>query len=59
MADEQTEPASFVTHYLQTRGSEMAGIHPAWAVESSFNESKSEYEAKEKHEYVQFRSPPK
>ena len=57
MAKEQTEPAAFVTHYLQARGPEIAGIHDAWAVDSSFNESKSKYEAKEKHEYAQFHSP--
>lgn len=55
MADDE-ESTSFVTQYFQERGAEMASIHSAFAVESSFNESKSQYEAIDKHEYVGFRS---
>ena len=50
MEEEHGGPASLVTHYLQERGPELAGIHDAWAVPTRFNTSKSEYEAKEKHE---------
>ncbi|KAN0091876.1 hypothetical protein V8E51_017723 [Hyaloscypha variabilis] len=50
MAEGHTEPASLVTHYLQTRAPELAEIHDVWAVETSFNAGKSEFEAKKKHE---------
>jgi hypothetical protein len=50
MADEHAKPAKLVTHYLQARGPALAGMHDVWAVETSFNASKSQYEAKKKHE---------
>jgi len=53
MAGERKTPSSFVTQYLETRAPEMVDLHEVWAVGSSFNESESKYEAKEKHQYVQ------
>jgi hypothetical protein len=50
MAGAQKESAYLVNHYLETRRPDMAEIHEAWAVESTFNELKSKYEMKEKHE---------
>jgi hypothetical protein len=52
MADQNKESTSLVTEYLREKEPEMARIHDAFAVESSFNESKSKYEARDKHEYV-------
>lgn len=52
MSNERNDTASLVTHYLQARAEEMAQVHPAWAVESRFNDSKLKYEPKSKHEYV-------
>jgi hypothetical protein len=54
MAEERKKPSSFVTQYLERKAPEMAELHDAWAVESSFNESELKYKAKEKHEYVYF-----
>jgi peptide methionine sulfoxide reductase MsrB len=46
MANSKTETA-FVTEYIEKEGH---AIHDVFAVGSSFNESKSRYEAKEKHQ---------